>query len=120
MYSEKVKTLTLDKANIIFGITLRGRMDIEISLNYLVYDWFYKLGNSSVYGPDYGCSGYFMQENKFNRVKFIINDNGTDRLFVTGFKKNISNEEKEKIRFENTKFISYFEDTEYGYLFQII
>ena len=32
MYSEKVKTLTLDKANIIFGITLSGRMDIEISL----------------------------------------------------------------------------------------
>ena len=92
MYSEKVKTLTLDKANIIFGITLSSRMDIEISLNYLIYDWFYKLGNSGVYGPDYGCSGYFMQENKFNRVKFIINDNGTDRLFVTGFKKNISNE----------------------------
>ena len=61
-----------------------------------------------------------MQENKFNRVKFIINDNGTDRLFVTGFKKNIPDEEKEKIRFENPKFISYFEDTEYGYLFQII
>ena len=39
MYSEKVKTLTLDKANIIFGITLSSRMDIEISLNYLIYDW---------------------------------------------------------------------------------
>ena len=68
MYSEKVKTLTLDKANIIFGITLGGsRMDIEISLNYLIHDWFYKLGNSGVYGPDYGCSGYFIQENKFNQ-----------------------------------------------------
>lgn len=62
MYSEKVKTLTLDKANIIFGITLSGRMDIEISLNYLVYDWFYKLGNSGVYGPDYGCSGYYARK----------------------------------------------------------
>lgn len=121
MYSEKVKTLTLDKANIVFGITLGGsRMDIEISLNYLVYDWFYKLGNAGIYGPDYGCSGYFIQENKFNKVKFIINDNGTDRLFVTGFKKNISDEEKAKLRFDNIKFISYFEDNEYGYYFQII
>ena len=121
MYSEKVKTLTLDKANIIFGITSGGKRDVEISLNYLISDWLYKLGNVGIYGPDYGCSGYFIQENKFSKVKFIINDNGTDKLFVTGFKKNIPNEEKVKLRFDNhAKFISYFEDTEYGYLFQII
>lgn len=119
MYSEKVKTLTLDKANITFCILGEKGKEVEISLNYLVSDWLYHLGYNWVYGPDYGISGYFRQENKFSKVVFIINDNGPDKLFVTGIKKD-QKQDKENIRFENTKFISYFEDTEYGYLFQII
>lgn len=119
MYQEKVKTLTLDKANIVFCILGENQKEIEISLNYQVSDWLYKLYGTGIYGPDYGISGYFRQENKFSRVIFIINDNGPDKLFVTGVDKTNDND-KVKIRFINPKFISYFEDNELGYLFQII
>lgn len=118
MYSDQVKTLTLDKTPIIISILDANGREIEISRDYMVQDWFYKLPNNVIGAPDYGISGYFRQENKFMRSVFIIQDNGPDKLYVTGFK--LGDPNKDRFRLMSSIYITYFQDKEYGYYFQVV
>ena len=52
------------------------------------------------------------------RSVFVIQDNGPDKLYITGFK--LSDPSKDRFRLMGSIYITYFQDKEYGYYFQVV
>lgn len=126
MFPERVKNVTLDKSKITYYIqpeyknTPCEELPIDSEL-YLVED----LGldcsiRSNQYLPDYVIQGYFKIDKNLRYPVFIRNQNGPHLLYVTGIPKDIIEPERNKFRFKDSIWLSYWEDKYIGYLFQVI
>lgn len=124
MFPERVKSVTLDKARVSFRCQPSGANEQEyflVDTNLLVEDFGFDCGTSlSPYLPDFAIKGYFKVNPDMSDPVFFIRENGPNFMYITGIPRNLPNEEKEKFRFKNTEFLSYWEDRHAGYLFQVI
>lgn len=126
MFPEKVKSVTLDKSRITYYLQTTDIDNIynELPINpeiYKVEDLAFDCSiRSSQYLPDYAIKGYFKVDENLRYPVFIENTNGPHLLYITGMPKNISVEEKNKFRFQNHMWLSYWEDNLVGYLFQVV
>ena len=126
MFPERVKSVTLDKSKITYylqsqeGVQSQEEYPINPEL-YQVEDLAFDCGiRSNQYIPDYAIKGYFKVDENLRYPVFIENTNGPHLLYITGMPKNISVEEKNKFRFQNHMWLSYWEDNLVGYLFQVV
>lgn len=124
MFPERVKSVTLDKARINFACQPSMADEHEyfqVDTNLLVEDFAFDCGTSlSPYLPDYAIKGYFKVNPDMSNPIFFIQENGPHFMYITGIPRNLPEGEKQKFRFKNTEFISYWEDRHAGYLFQVI
>lgn len=113
MYQDQVETLTLEQIPLIF----KDEGGSIIPKNGLVIDFAHPLANSgSPFLPDMGICGYFQKVNKNSHNEFIIMEEGPHVLFITGVTKG----QTEKFKFKNSISTMYWQDTDTGYLFQIL
>lgn len=122
MFPGKVATVTLDKSRISFNHTGEGIWamipDIE---RILVEDVGIDCSLRSMpYLPDYVIQGYFTMDPDRLHPVYTVNHKGPDLLYVTGIPKSMSPSEKEKFLFFNRKWLSYWEDKYFGYIFQVV
>lgn len=126
MFPEKVRSVTLDKSRITYYLQTKDIDNIynELPINpevYQVEDLAFACGVlSNQYIPDYAIKGYFKVDENLKYPVFIENTDGPHLLYITGIPKNIKVEEKDKFRFPNTMWLSYWEDNQVGYLFQVV
>lgn len=124
MYQEKTKTITLDKTHILFyGVS---DIDTEFSMlpkdTTLVEDIADPCGSkTNPYLPDYVARGYFkFDPNGSSKPRIFLEEEGTHFVYFTSMPKDVSEAEKAKYRLLDTEWVSYWEDTTYGYLFQVM
>lgn len=123
MFPERVKSVTLDKPRILFECKAPGNSNdyFPVDTNLLIEDFGFDCGTSlSPYLPDYAIKGYFRVDPDMTNPVFFIGENGPHFMYITGIPRNLPDSEKAKFRFENTEYISYWEDRHVGYLFQVI
>lgn len=120
MYSEKVQTLALIED--ITCIEVRTPSGQLIDANEMILDHAYALDQSDhPQLPDYGITGVYQRISKDTRQLFHIQSDGPDALFITGIPKSGTCDTfSNQFKFQDPLFISYWEDSEIGYLFQII
>ena len=126
MFPERVKSVTLDKSKITYYLQSQGRVQShdEYPINpelYQVEDLAFDCGmRSNQYIPDYAIKGYFKVDENMLHPVFIENIDGPHLLYISGMPRNIPVEEKNKFRFPNPIWLSYWEDRYIGYLFQVV
>lgn len=116
MFPEKVKTVTVDKLklellsdrfNDIPGIPMIEDIGIDCHVS------------SNPYLPDYVIPGYWLKD--LLAPQFLVNINGPHLLYITGIPKAIKDKtERSKFRFNDKLYVSYWEDNNLGYLFQVV
>lgn len=117
MYTERVKTIYVQKSKILFkdsyGIPLDQETevgDVGLPLS--------GIGNNPKYAPDYLIKGFFRKIDHNSRNEFTLHSDGPDAILVTGVPKEYPS--LEPFRFKNTLFSSYWQDTVKGVLFQVL
>lgn len=126
MFPERVKSVTLDKSKITYYLQSQGRVQShdEYPINpelYQVEDLAFDCGmRSNQYIPDYAIKGYFKVDENMLHPVFIENIDGPHLLYISGMPRNISVQEKNKFRFPDPVWLSYWEDKYIGYLFQVV
>ena len=126
MFPERVKSVTLDKSKITYYLQSQEgvRSQEEYPINpelYQVEDLAFDCGiRSNQYIPDYAIKGYFKVDKNRLYPVFIENTNGPHLLYISGMPKNIPIDERNKFRFPNPVWLSYWEDRYIGYLFQVV
>lgn len=126
MFPEIVKSVTLDKSRITCylrtreGVQTRTECPINPEL-YRVEDLAFNCSvRSNPYLPDYVIKGYFTVDKNLQHRVFIENTNGPHLLYITGIPRNLSNAERNRFRFPERIWLSYWEDKPIGYLFQVV
>ena len=71
----------------------------------------------SIHSPQYAVIGRYMALAKNSASTFFIDTQGPHILYVTEVPKEV---DKTSYRFENALWVTYWEDDESGYLFQIL
>lgn len=126
MFPERVKSVTLDKSKITYYLQSQEgvRSQEEYPINpelYQVEDLAFDCGiRSNQYIPDYAIKGYFKVDKYMLHPVFIENTNGPHLLYISGMPRNIPIDERNKFRFPNPVWLSYWEDRYIGYLFQVV
>lgn len=126
MFPERVKSVTLDKSKITYYLQSQEgvRSQEEYPINpelYQVEDLAFDCGiRSNQYIPDYAIKGYFKVDENMLHPVFIENVDGPHLLYISGMPRNISIQEKNKFRFPDPVWLSYWEDKYIGYLFQVV
>lgn len=126
MFPERVKSVTLDKSKITYYLQSQEgvRSQEEYPINpelYQVEDLAFDCGiRSNQYIPDYAIKGYFKVDENMLHPVFIENTNGSHLLYISGMPRNIPIDERNKFRFPNPVWLSYWEDRYIGYLFQVV
>ena len=71
--------------------------------------------------PDFYIRGYYYNEDHHSRDIFRIDDTGTHYLYITGVPKGTPKNSNALNVFKllNAQYMTYFEDSEIGYLIQI-
>lgn len=119
MFTDLVSTLTLDKTRIIYPNFATNNLDIrKIMVKDLFKSWDTK-GNNTY--PDFYIRGYYYNEDHHSRNIFRIDDTGTHYLYITGVPKGTPKNSNALNVFKllNAQYMTYFEDSEIGYLIQI-
>lgn len=119
MFTDLVSTLTLDKTRIIYPNFATNNLDIrKIMVKDLFKSWDTK-GNNTY--PDFYIRGYYYNEDHYSRNIFRIDDTGTHHLYITGVPKGTPKNSNALNVFKllNAQYMTYFEDSEIGYLIQI-
>lgn len=115
MFPEKVSTVTVDK----IGIKVVENSKLLSGIIPLIEDMGIDCHvSSNPYLPDYVIPGYWL--NDALHPQFLANGDGPHLLYATGIPKGVQGNEREKFRFPERLFISYWEDTQLGYLFQVV
>lgn len=113
MYKDQVETLTFEQIPLEFKDE-KGR---PISKNDLVIDYATQLVTvDSPFLPDLAITGYFQMINKNAKNQFIIMKDGPHALFLTG----VPQGNTEIYKLNNPINITYWQDTNIGYLFQVV
>lgn len=123
MFPELVMNLTLDKMGISFSNLkeIGTKPEMVLVSDLLSPLWLPTQDDPrDVYGPDFFTKGDFRYQNHFMKNIFHISEDGNDILFVTGIPKNSSENILSMVKIPNAKFITYWEDSQIGYLTQII
>lgn len=119
MFTDLVSTLTLDKTRIIYPNFATNNLDIrKIMVKDLFKSWDTKGSNTY---PDFYIRGYYYNEDHHSRNIFRIDDTGTHYLYITGVPKGTPKNSNALNVFKllNAQYMTYFEDSEIGYLIQI-
>jgi hypothetical protein len=119
MFTDLVSTFTLDKTRIIYPNFATNNLDIrKIMVKDLFKSWDTK-GNNTY--PDFYIRGYYYNEDHHSRNIFRIDDTGTHYLYITGVPKGTPKNSNALNVFKllNAQYMTYFEDSEIGYLIQI-
>lgn len=126
MFPERVKSVTLDKSRITYylqtpeGVQTRTECPINPEL-YQVEDLAFNCHvRSNQYLPDYAIKGYFTVDEYLQHPVFIENTNGSHLLYITGIPRNLPEVERNRFRFQEHIWLSYWEDKHIGYLFQVV
>lgn len=126
MFPEMVKSVTLDKSKITYylqsheGVQSQEEYPINPEL-YQVEDLAFNCSvRSNPYLPDYAIKGYFTVDENLQHRVFIENTNGPHLLYITGIPRNIPEVERNRFRFQEYIWLSYWEDKYIGYLFQAV
>lgn len=126
MFPEMVKSVTLDKSRITYylqtqeGVQTRTECPINPEL-YQVEDLAFDCSvRSNPYLPDYAIKGYFKVDKNLQHQVFIENTNGSHLLYITGIPRNLPEVERNRFRFQEHIWLSYWEDKHIGYLFQVV
>ena len=126
MFPERVKSVTLDKSRITYYLQTQGRVQThaEYPINpelYQVEDLAFDCSvRSNQYLPDYAIKGYFTVDENLQHPVFIENTNGPHLLYITGIPRNLPEVERNRFRFQEHIWLSYWEDKHIGYLFQVV
>ena len=114
MYQEQLPTLWLHKSRIIF----RDEYGLPYPLITEIQDLCQKVNKEpeSIIKPDYTLRGFYRNINKRMVNEFIVSPKGTDILLITGVPKG---GELDAFKWHKPKYISYWEDSNKGFLFQI-
>lgn len=119
MFTDLVSTLTLDKTRIIYPNFATNNLDIrKIMVKDLFKSW--DTNGNNTY-PDFYIRGYYYNEDHYSRNIFRIDDTGTHYLYITGVPKGTPKNSNALNVFKllNAQYMTYFEDSEIGYLIQI-
>lgn len=119
MFSELVSTLTLDKTRIIYPNFSINHLDIrKIMVGDLFKPW--DTNGNHTY-PDYYIRGHYYNEDHYSKNIFRIDEYGPDIMYITGVPKNYNiGIDNFKYPYPYAKYMTYFEDSEIGYLIQIV
>ena len=126
MFPERVKSVTLDKSRITYYLQTQERVQThaEYPINpelYQVEDLAFDCSvRSNQYLPDYAIKGYFRVDKNLQHPVFIENTNGPHLLYITGIPRNLPEVERNRFRFQEHIWLSYWEDKHIGYLFQVV
>lgn len=126
MFPEMVKSVTLDKSRMTHYLQTQGGVQTrtECPINpelYQVEDLAFNCSvRSNQYLPDYVIKGYFKVDENMLHPVFIENTNGPHLLYITGIPRNLPDVERNRFRFPNPVWLSYWEDRYIGYLFQVV
>lgn len=120
MFTDLVSTLTLDKTRIIYPNFATNNLDIrKIMVKDLFKSW--DTNGNNTY-PDFYIRGYYYNKDHHSRNIFRIDDTGTHYLYITGVPKGTPKNSNALNVFKllNAQYMTYFEDSEIGYLIQIM
>lgn len=116
MYQNKVFNLYVSKSKIRFRDNYGNYLENKDIVGDICIP-IYKSDNTGKYQPDFYISGFYRPINKGSHHEFIIDNRGTDILFITGVPNNTS---VNLFKFKNTKFTSFTQDNVKGVLFQVL
>lgn len=123
MFTDLVSTLPLDKTRIIYPNFATNNLDIR---KIMVEDLFNRWGivnddNSYLY-PDFYISGHYYSEDHHSKNIFRVDENGNYYLYITGVPKGTPKNGKavDIFKIGGAQYMTYFEDSQIGYLIQIV
>ena len=120
MFTDLVSTLTLDKTRIIYPNFATNNLDIrKIMVKDLFKSWDTK-GNNTY--PDFYIRGYYYSEDHHSKNIFRVDENGNYYLYITGVPKGTPKNGKavDMFKIGGAQYMTYFEDSQIGYLIQIV